>query len=87
MTMVAKGKIPNQVAAAEFKAKCLQVMDQVAKSKRPMIVTKRGKPMVRIVPVDEPMEDDVFGCLAEKFEIIGDIEEPALPARLWSKLT
>jgi prevent-host-death family protein len=87
MTMVTKGNPPNQVAAAEFKAKCLQVMDQVAKSKRPVIVTKRGKPMVRIVPVDEPMDDDVFGCLAEKFEIIGDIEEPALPARLWSKLT
>jgi prevent-host-death family protein len=85
--MVTKENLLNQVAAAELKAKCLQLMDQVAKSKRPMIVTKRGKPMVRIVPVDEPVEDDIFGCLAEKFEIIGDIEEPALPARLWSKLT
>jgi len=76
----------NQIAAAEFKAKCLQVMDQVAKGKRPMTVTKRGKPMVRIVPIDEPEQDAVFGCLADQFEIVGDIEEPVLPARLWSGL-
>src|ERR1700754_2265619 len=54
VTMVATKK---QMAAGEFKAKCLQVMDQVAKDGRPVVLTKRGKPVVRIVPVEEPKPD------------------------------
>lgn len=77
--MVAK----KQMAAGEFKAKCLQVMDQVAKGRQPVIVTKRGKPVVRIVPIEDDAPRSVFGALAGRFEIVGDIESPALPARLW----
>jgi prevent-host-death family protein len=80
MTMVASKR---QMAAAEFKAKCLQVMDEVAKEGRSIVVTKRGKPMVRIVPVDEPKDSDVLGCLAHVYEIVGDIEVSPFPERLW----
>jgi prevent-host-death family protein len=43
--------------AADFKAHCLQIMEEVATSKRPVKVTKRGKMSVRIVPdeVAEPL--------------------------------
>jgi prevent-host-death family protein len=80
MTMVTK---KNQMAAAEFKAKCLQVMDEVAKRRQPIIVTKRGKPVVRIVPLEQDEPSSIFGCLAGHFEILGDIEAPILPASLW----
>jgi prevent-host-death family protein len=83
--MVAKARQP-QIAAAQFKAKCLQVMDEVAKGGKPVIVTKRGKPMVKIVPVDAPDDAELFGCLADRFEIVGDIEAPALGAKLWTGL-
>jgi len=76
----------KQIAAAEFKAKCLQVMDQVAKGGRAVVVTKRGKPLVRIVPVEEPKEADIFGCLADRYEIVGDIEVSPFPAHLWEGL-
>jgi prevent-host-death family protein len=76
----------KQIAAAEFKAKCLQIMDRVAKDGRAVIVTKRGKPVVRIVPVEEPNPDDVFGCMAGEMEIVGDIEQPIIPARHWKVL-
>lgn len=81
--MVASKK---QIPAAEFKAKCLQIMDRVAKDGRAVIVTKRGKPVVRIVPVEEPKADDVFGCLADRFQIVGDIEESPFPLHLWERL-
>ena len=76
----------KQIPAAEFKAKCLQIMDRVAKDGRPVVVTKRGKPVVRIVPVEEPKESDILGCLADRYQIIGDIEESPFPATLWKVL-
>ena len=38
------------MTAAEFKAKCLKIMDEVAETGEPVIVTKRGKPVARLVP-------------------------------------
>ena len=40
------------VGASEFKAKCLALLDQVAERKISLLVTKRGRPVARIVPVD-----------------------------------
>jgi prevent-host-death family protein len=76
--------VRNQIAAGEFKARCLQIMDRVAQGKQPVVVTKRGKPMVRIVPVEEGDRDAVFGCLADRFQVAGDVEAPVLPAKLWT---
>jgi len=39
------------MSAAEFKAKCLQAMEQVAATGDPIIVTKRGKPIAQLAPV------------------------------------
>jgi prevent-host-death family protein len=83
MTMVKKTN-PKQIGAAEFKAKCLQIMDRVMQNKQPIVVTKHGKPVVRILPVEEPAPDALFGCLADRFQIMGDVQEPVLPAELWS---
>lgn len=40
----------REMKAGEFKAKCLAVMDEVAATGEPVVVTKRGKPIVRLVP-------------------------------------
>lgn len=39
------------IAAGEFKAKCLHVLDEVSKTHEPVTVTKRGKPVARVVPI------------------------------------
>jgi prevent-host-death family protein len=39
------------IAAGEFKAKCLAVMDEVQATGQPVVVTKRGKPVARLTPV------------------------------------
>lgn len=69
----------RKMAAAQFKAQCLAVMDQVSQSGRPVIVTKHGKPVVQVVPADQA-EDEIFGALAGIARITGDIENTIPPA-------
>src|SRR5258706_64570 len=52
----------KKIAAAEFKAKCLKLMENVSSTREPLIVTKRGKPLVRLVPADDD-KDDFIGRL------------------------
>ena len=42
------------IAASEFKAKCLALLDEVAATGETLVVTKRGKPVARVVPAEEP---------------------------------
>ena len=49
------------IAAGEFKAKCLQLLDDVAKQRGTLIITKHGKPVAKLVPVDP--EQKLFGAL------------------------
>ncbi len=43
----------NTVAATEFKERCLALLDQVDRDRVPIVVTKRGRPVARIVPVQD----------------------------------
>jgi prevent-host-death family protein len=65
----------KHVAAAEFKANCLRLMDEVAQQRRPIIITKRGKPIAKLVPV-EVEAIDLFGRMAGSIKICGDIVSP-----------
>lgn len=40
------------IPAGEFKQKCLALLDEVAETHKPLIVTKRGRPVARVVPVE-----------------------------------
>jgi prevent-host-death family protein len=42
------------IAASTFKAECLALLDEVAASGQTIVVTKRGKPVARVVPVEPP---------------------------------
>ncbi len=72
----------EKIAAAKFKARCLAVMDQVAESGRPVVVTKHGKPVVQINPVASD-EDEIFGFLSGQVRITGDIEN-TIPLSDWN---
>ena len=62
------------VAAADFKANCLRLMDEVARQRRPIIITKRGKPIAKLAPV-ETEAINLFGRMARSI-ICGDIISP-----------
>jgi prevent-host-death family protein len=70
------------IPAARFKAGCLTIMDDVKARREPVLITKKGKHVARLVPVDEP-EGDVFGCLAGELEISGDILSPVITPSAW----
>lgn len=74
----------KMIAAGEFKARCLQVMEDVRTKRVPVLITKRGKPLAKLVPPDEAPE--ILGCLAGKIEILGDIVSPITPLDDWESL-
>jgi prevent-host-death family protein len=71
------------IPAGEFKARCLRVMEEVKKYRTSVVITKKGRPVAKLVPPDEPATD-VFGCMAGSARIVGDIEAPAVAAQTWS---
>jgi prevent-host-death family protein len=65
----------RRVPAAIFKAECLRLMDEVQRRRTPIIITKRGKPVAKLVPFEEkPI--DLFGYMAGTATIHGDIVGP-----------
>lgn len=72
----------KKMAAGQFKAHCLRVMDEVRARRQPVVITKKGVPVAKLVPADAA-STDVFGCMAGTAEILGDIEAPVVPARVW----
>jgi len=73
------------VAAGYFKARCLKIMDQVRSTREPVTITKKGKPVAKLVPADEA-SDEIFGCLKGEVEIVGDILSPLVPPEDWEAL-
>lgn len=72
----------KQMPAGEFKARCLAIMDRVSKSGEPLVITKHGKPVVKLVPV-ENNAGDIFGYMAGRAKQVGDIVGPVVPLEDW----
>lgn len=70
------------IAAGVFKAKCLAIMDEVQRKREPVVITKKGKPVAKLVPVEFEGPDPIFGFMAGKATIAGDIESP-IPEEEW----
>ncbi len=69
------GAYGKTVQASVFKATCLDLMDEVAESRVPVVVTKHGRPVVKVVPVDEASVSPV-GFLRGSVVRYGDIVSP-----------
>lgn len=63
------------IAAGEFKAKCLHLLDEVQQTRKEIVITKRGRPVARVVPVEEEVPS-VFGRMKGTGKILGDIISP-----------
>ena len=62
-----------EIKAGDFKAKCLKLMDEVKKYHTEIIITKFGKPVAKLVPVDENPEKSLYGYLQDSVTMTGDI--------------
>src|SRR5260370_14761751 len=65
----------RQIAAGEFKAKCLHLLEEVQRRRKEIIVTKRGRAVARVLPA-EPKPPAIFGRMKGTVEIMGDIVAP-----------
>ena len=69
MTMKPVRSIP----AGEFKARCLELLDRVAREGSAYIVTKRGRPVARVVPVNAPKPRSLRGTVTYHSDIVEPI--------------
>ncbi len=77
----------QEVAISEFKAKCLALLEQVHKTKKPIRVTRFGKPVAEVVPPTlSGQPADWLGSLADTMEILGDIVSPVIEETDWEAL-
>jgi prevent-host-death family protein len=69
----------EQISISEFKAKCLALLEQVRRTKKPIRVTRFGKPVAEVVP-SSPSEKPVewLGSMADTIEILSDIVSPVM---------
>jgi prevent-host-death family protein len=73
----------RSVRATEFKAKCLAILDEVARTGESVTILKRGRPVARLVPPTAGQEKYPQASLRGTVEILGDILEPVIPAEAW----
>jgi prevent-host-death family protein len=75
----------KKMAAGSFKIHCLAVMDEVQAKRETVVITKRGKPVAKLVPADND-SDDIYNFLAGKGAIIGDVVSPVIGREEWGEL-
>ena len=66
------------ISATEFKATCLELMDRVQQTGEEITITKHGKPLAKLAPI-EPVHKapgELFGCAKARLTILGDIVAP-----------
>jgi prevent-host-death family protein len=75
----------KKMAAAQFKARCLRIMDDVAATRQPIVITKKGRPVAKLVPAED-VPQDFLGKLAKTMKIVGDITKPIEEPEAWDAL-
>lgn len=69
----------QEIAISEFKAKCLSLLEEVDRTKKPLRVTRRGKPIADVIPALPDADDRSWiGSMAGTMEIAGDIVSPVI---------
>ena len=73
------------IQASKFKAQCLALMDEVARTGKPILITKNGKPIAELRPHLPPRGKSIVGRHRGQIQILGDIVSP-IGADLWEAL-
>jgi prevent-host-death family protein len=75
----------KKMAAGFFKTNCLAVMDEVQAKHETVLITKHGKPVAKLVPVNTDT-DEIYNFLAGKGAVTGDVVGSAISASDWGEL-
>jgi prevent-host-death family protein len=75
------------VPISKFKATCLSLLDKVKKTGQPILVTKKGEPIARVIPPPAPEKSASWlGSFKSSGKIVGDIIAPVLDVKDWEVL-
>jgi prevent-host-death family protein len=75
------------IAVSKFKATCLSVLERVHKTRKPILITRFGKPIAEVVPPPPPPRTESWmGSMAGTVEILGDIVGPISTEEEWAPL-
>ncbi len=72
------------IAAGTFRAKCLEIMDEAQARREPVVITKNGKPVARIMPTEEGT-DAIFGFYKGKMTVPEDVATLTIPLSDWKR--
>jgi prevent-host-death family protein len=73
------------IPAGAFKTNCLAIMDEVKAKRETIVITKHGKPVAKLVPVNANT-DEIFGFFRGRGSVTGDVVSPVLSAKEWGNL-
>ena len=73
----------KEISAGQFKTHCLAIMEEVRATREPVLITKRGRPVAKLVPVKE-QSAKFLGRLQGVVKILGDIESPIEAPKTWT---
>ena len=82
MTTVASGLTMKKMPAGFLKTHCLAVMDEVQAKRETVVITKHGKPIAKLVPINAQTED-IYNFLAGKGSVTCDVVSPPLTSEEW----
>jgi prevent-host-death family protein len=73
-----------EINAAEFRANCFKILDQVKITHKEVVITKRGKPIAKLVHFAQQDEKDpLLGSMEGLVETIGDLTKPVIDSDVW----
>jgi prevent-host-death family protein len=73
----------KEINASGFKAKCLAILDEVARTGQPVTILKRGRPIAQLIPPVPRLGCYPQEALVGTVQIHGDVIVPVLPAETW----
>ncbi|MBN1947909.1 MAG: type II toxin-antitoxin system Phd/YefM family antitoxin [Bradymonadales bacterium] len=65
----------NKISTTELKAQAARVVERVARQRTPVLITRHGRPLARLVPVEQEVES-LFGFASGCVTVHGDLLEP-----------
>ena len=74
----------KSVAISTFKARCLALLEDVARTGEPLLVTKRGKPLARVTSSDNSRSRSPQETLRHTVETLGDLIAPVVSPAAWN---
>ena len=73
-----------EINAAEFRTNCFKILDQVNATHREVIITKRGKPIAKIIHINqEDAKDPMLGALSGSGRTMADLTQPVIDSDEW----